>query len=97
MAPATAAKAAAKDENDPAAAKLAVWKEALYEKVRETSREDDRFTQQDLMDLGVLPPGDQALLLRVIQELSNDKLFVTMRESTGEVSWKWRDVQEAHK
>lgn len=97
MAPSTAARAAAKDENDPAAAKLAVWKEALYDKVRESGRENDLFSQEDLTDLGVLPPGDGALLLQVIQALSNDKLFVTFKDHSGRIGWKWRDVQEAHK
>lgn len=97
MAPAMAARATPKDESDPAAAKLAVWKEALYEKIRESTRENETFSQQDLTDLGVLPPGDQALMLRVIQDLSNDKLFVTFREQSGGICWKWRDIQEAHK
>ncbi|KAF4125005.1 hypothetical protein GMORB2_3844 [Geosmithia morbida] len=108
MAPATGARgaaaaaaaavaAAAKDENDPTAAKLAVWKDALYDKVRESGRENDLFTQDNLMDLGVIPNGDKGLLLRVVQALSDDKLFVTMREASGNVFWKWRDAQEAHK
>ncbi|KFH43334.1 DNA-directed RNA polymerase III subunit-like protein [Hapsidospora chrysogenum ATCC 11550] len=99
MAPATAARAsAARDEgSDPEAAKLAVWKQALYDRVRETRRENDLFTQEDLTDLGVIPNKDKGLLLQVIQALSNDKLFVTFREASGQVCWKWRDEQEAHK
>ena len=68
----------------------------LYDRAKETSRPDDPFSQEDLLDLDVIPNGDKALLLRVIQALSDEKLFVTMRDSTG-IVWKWRDEKEAEK
>lgn len=92
-APASAAGAAGTAE----AAKLAVWKEALYERCREAGPENGLFSQDDLLQLDVIPNKDLLLLARVVQSLSDDKLFVTMRESSGQVLWKWRDAQEAHK
>lgn len=88
----------AKTEPDSDAAKLALWKDALYERVKESGRIDDPFSQDDLVELNVIPNGDKLLLMKVVQALSDDKLFVTMRDPTsGGVCWKWRDSQEAHK
>lgn len=84
-------------EGDGETAKLSVWKEALYDRVREEYREQDLFTQEDLAALQVVPNNDKLLLLRVVQALSNDSLLITFRETTNEVFWKWRDAQEAHK
>ncbi|KAL6919574.1 hypothetical protein ACHAPO_004001 [Fusarium lateritium] len=82
-------------EVDAATAKLGVWKEALYERCRESGT--DMFSQDDLMRLDVIPNRDLMLLARVVQSLTDDKLFITMREASGQVLWKWRDSQEAHK
>ncbi|EGR48352.1 uncharacterized protein TRIREDRAFT_4040 [Trichoderma reesei QM6a] len=79
---------------DVDAAKLAVLKELLYERCRE---EGDMFSQDDLLRMDVIPNRDLLLLARVVQSLSDDKLFITMREASGQVLWKWRDKQEAHK
>jgi DNA-directed RNA polymerase III subunit RPC6 len=98
MAPAaTGAARPVKDDNDADQAKLAVWKDALYDKVREAGREDDSWSQEELLDLDVIPKRDNNLLMRVVQGLSDDKLFFTLRESSGQVSWKWREVEEAQK
>lgn len=80
--------------NDADAAKLAVLKELLYDRCRE---EGDMFSQDDLLRMEVIPNRDLLLLARVVQSLSDDKLFITMREASGQVLWKWRDKQEAHK
>lgn len=82
---------------DADAAKLAVWKQALYEKCKDAAPENDMFSQDDLLRLDVIPNKDLLLLARVVQSLSDDKLFITMREASGQVLWKWRDAQEAHK
>ncbi|KAF4974381.1 hypothetical protein FZEAL_8713 [Fusarium zealandicum] len=82
-------------EGDAATAKLSVWKEALYDRCRESGV--DMFSQDDLLRLDVIPNRDLMLLARVVQSLSDDKLFITMREASGQVLWKWRDAQEAHK
>lgn len=55
------------------------------------------FSQDDLLRLDVIPNRDLKLLIEVVQALSNDKLFITMRDASGQVLWKWRDAQEAHK
>jgi DNA-directed RNA polymerase III subunit RPC6 len=84
--------------NEADTAKLAVWKEALYERCREAGDSNGGlFSQDDLLRLDVIPNRDAILLMRVVQSLSDDKLFVTMREASGNVLWKWRDAQEAHK
>ncbi|KID78824.1 uncharacterized protein G6M90_00g026210 [Metarhizium brunneum] len=94
--PASAAPVAAGgSESD--GAKLAVWKEALYERCKEAGPGNDLFSQDDLLRLDVIPNKDLLLLARVVQSLSDDKLFITMREASGQVLWKWRDAQEAHK
>ncbi|KAL7929418.1 RNA polymerase Rpc34 [Trichoderma chlorosporum] len=80
--------------SDPDPVKLAVLKELLYERCRE---EGDMFSQDDLLRMDVVPGRDLILLARVVQSLSDDKLFITMREASGQVLWKWRDKQEAHK
>lgn len=98
MAPPAAAVASGSGGNgDSELGKLQLLKDMLYERAKETSRPDDPFSQEELLELGVIPNGDKMLLLRVIQELSNDKLFVTMRDSSGGVCWKWRESQEAKK
>ncbi|TWU76287.1 34-kDa subunit of RNA polymerase III (C) [Metarhizium rileyi] len=94
--PASAAPVAA-GGSESEAAKLAVWKEALYERCKEAGPGNDLFSQDDLMRLDVIPNKDLLLLARVVQSLSDDKLFITMREASGQVLWKWRDAQEAHK
>lgn len=99
--PATAAAVAAPagggNESEADVAKLAVWKEALYERCKEAGPGNDLFSQDDLLRLDVIPNKDLGLLARVVQSLSDDKLFITMREASGQVLWKWRDAQEAHK
>lgn len=92
-----AAASAGSSGGDTDNAKLAVLKEALYEQCREAGQGNDMFSQDDLLRLNVIPNGDLLLLARVVQSLSDDKLFVTMREASGQVLWKWRDAQEAHK
>ncbi|QYS96496.1 RNA polymerase Rpc34 subunit [Trichoderma simmonsii] len=84
----------ANGSSDADSAKLAVLKELLYERCRE---EGDMFSQDDLLRMEVIPNRDLLLLARVVQSLSDDKLFITMREASGQVLWKWRDKQEAHK
>lgn len=94
--PASAAPAAA-GGSESEAAKFAVWKELLYERCKESGPGNDLFSQDDLLRLDVIPNKDLLLLARVVQSLSDDKLFITMREASGQVLWKWRDAQEAHK
>ncbi|KAF4592418.1 DNA-directed RNA polymerase III subunit rpc6 [Ophiocordyceps camponoti-floridani] len=79
------------------AGKLAVLKEMLYERCKEAGPDNDLFSQDDLLRLDVIPNRDLLLLARVVQSLSDDRLFITMREASGQVLWKWRDAQEAHK
>lgn len=79
------------------AGKLQLMKDMLYDRVTEISRPNDSFSQDDLLDLGVIPNGDKMLLLRVIQELNDSRLFVVMRDNSGGVCWKWRPREEASK
>ncbi|RCI12073.1 hypothetical protein L249_0516 [Ophiocordyceps polyrhachis-furcata BCC 54312] len=93
--PKPAAEADAAKEGE--AVKLSILKDALYERCKEAWPENDLFSQDELLQLGVIPNRDLMLLARVVQSLSDDKLFITMRESSGQVLWKWREAQEAHK
>ncbi|KAM0478287.1 hypothetical protein ACHAPX_005477 [Trichoderma viride] len=93
-APVAAASSSRANGSDADSAKLAVLKELLYDRCRE---EGDMFSQDDLLRMEVIPNRDLLLLARVVQSLSDDKLFITMREASGQVLWKWRDKQEAHK
>jgi|SRR5687767_13387041 DNA-directed RNA polymerase III subunit RPC6 len=80
--------------SEAATAKMDVWKKLLYERCKELG---EMFSQDDLLRLDVIPNRDLKLLIEVVQALSNDKLFITMRDASGQVLWKWRDAQEAHK
>ncbi|KAG6263428.1 hypothetical protein E4U49_002253 [Claviceps purpurea] len=91
------AASAAGNSDAAGTAKLSVWKEALYERCQEFGPDSHMFSQDDLLRLDVIPNKDLLLLARVVQSLSDDKLFITMREASGQVFWKWRDAQEAHK
>lgn len=93
-APVAAGSSSRVNGSDADSAKLAVLKELLYDRCRE---EGDMFSQDDLLRMEVIPNRDLLLLARVVQSLSDDKLFITMREASGQVLWKWRDKQEAHK
>lgn len=93
-APVAAGSSSRANGSDADSAKLAVLKELLYDRCRE---EGDMFSQDDLLRMDVIPNRDLLLLARVVQSLSDDKLFITMREVSGQVLWKWRDKQEAHK
>ncbi|KJZ77012.1 hypothetical protein HIM_03333 [Hirsutella minnesotensis 3608] len=95
---AAASAAAAGGKNEAEDAKIAVWKDALYERVREAGPDsNDLFSQDELLKLDVIPNRDLMLLARVVQALTDEKLFITMRDGSGQVLWKWRDAQEAHK
>ncbi|KAK0391915.1 hypothetical protein NLU13_1413 [Sarocladium strictum] len=90
----TPAAAGPPEGSEAAAAKIDVWKKVLYERCKELG---EMFSQDDLLRLDVIPNRDLKLLIDVVQALSNDKLFITMRDASGQVLWKWRDAQEAHK
>lgn len=96
MAPPAAASASASASGSKSddAGKLVIWKQLLYDRVKEAYRPNDPFNQDDLIDLGVIPNGDKLLLLKAIQGLSDDKLFVVMTLS-GVVCWKWRTEEQA--
>ncbi|KAK5651515.1 hypothetical protein OQA88_11969 [Cercophora sp. LCS_1] len=78
-------------------AKLQVLKEALYEESRQNGTEARPFTQQDLLDLSIIPRDDPILLLRVIQALTNERLFVAVSTQTTELAWRWRSREDAKK
>jgi DNA-directed RNA polymerase III subunit RPC6 len=82
------------DAGDPN--KIQLLKDFLYNEARQHGSEARMFSQQDLIDLGVVPPGDPALLLKVIQGLCDDKLFVGVTSQTG-IAWRWRNKEDAKK
>ncbi|KAK3362470.1 RNA polymerase Rpc34 [Lasiosphaeria hispida] len=83
------------DEADDAA-KIAILKDALYDKVRDHGSELRLFTQKDLMELGIIPAGNLLLLVRVVQALTDDKLFVGVNSGAG-IAWRWRSREDAKK
>ncbi|RDA90286.1 hypothetical protein CP533_1490 [Ophiocordyceps camponoti-saundersi (nom. inval.)] len=101
MATPTAPKVEPKSEAEAGAegeaVKLSILKDALYEACKEAWPDNGLFSQDELLQLNVIPNRNLLLLAKVVQSLSDDKLFITMRESSGQVLWKWREAQEAHK
>lgn len=79
------------------AAKIQIWKDALYEEVRQHGSEARHFTQQDLLDLGVIPNNDTLLLLNVVQGLTSDKLLVGVTGGSTGIAWRWRSREDAKK
>jgi len=84
----------ADDGDDPS--KIQLLKDLLYSEAQEHGSEARMFSQKDLTDLGVVPPGDPALLLKIIQGLCDDKLFVGVTSPTG-IAWRWRNKVDAKK
>jgi DNA-directed RNA polymerase III subunit RPC6 len=76
--------------------KIQILKDLLYNEAQQHGSESRMFSQKDLTDLGVVPPGDPALLLKVIQGLCDDKLFVGVNSQTG-IAWRWRNKEDARK
>ncbi|KAK0632622.1 RNA polymerase Rpc34 [Immersiella caudata] len=76
--------------------KIQLLKDLLYSEAQEHGSESRMFSQKDLTDLGVVPPGDPALLLKIIQGLCDDKLFVGVNSPTG-IAWRWRNKEDAKK
>ncbi|KAM7216565.1 DNA-directed RNA polymerase [Rhypophila decipiens] len=76
--------------------KIDVFKDLLYDAVREHGSESRLFTQSDLLDLNVIPDRDVLLLVKVVQALTADKLLVATREGST-LAWRWRSREEAKK
>ncbi|KAK0734732.1 RNA polymerase Rpc34 [Lasiosphaeria miniovina] len=79
-----------------AGAKIQILKDALYDEARQHGSADRLFTQKDLLDLNVIPSNDVVLLLRVVQSLTDDKLFVGGTNHAG-LAWRWRSREDAQK
>ncbi|KAK3329928.1 DNA-directed RNA polymerase III-like protein [Apodospora peruviana] len=82
------------DEDDPA--KIQILKDALYDAARENGSEARAFSQKDLLDFDIIPADNPMLLLRVVQRLCDDKLFVGITQATG-LAWRWRNKEDAKK
>ncbi|KAK0630225.1 RNA polymerase Rpc34 [Bombardia bombarda] len=78
------------------AAKLQILKDALYDEARQHGSESRLFTQRDLLGLNVIPNENATLLLRVVQGLCDDKLFVGTNNHAG-LAWRWRSKEDAKK
>jgi len=84
------------DEPEGESAKIQVFKDALYDEAQQHGSDSRLFSQQDLLDLGVIPNDDISLLLAVIQGLTRDKLFVGVQANQG-MAWRWRSREDAKK
>lgn len=78
-------------------AKLQILKDALYEEMRQHGSETRLFTQNDLLDLGIIPNNNVVLLVRAVQGLTDDKLLVGTTNHHAGLAWRWRSREEAKK
>ncbi|KFZ17354.1 hypothetical protein V502_04627 [Pseudogymnoascus sp. VKM F-4520 (FW-2644)] len=75
-------------------AKLEILKNQVYEQCLD-EEPDTVFRQQDILDMGVIPDSDAALLLAVTQRLVDEKLFKMVRD--GQLGWMYRPLEDALK
>ncbi len=54
------------------------------------------FHQNDIWEMDVIPDNDVQVLLQVIQQLLDEKLFKVVHDGDG-MGWKIRTVEEARK
>jgi DNA-directed RNA polymerase III subunit RPC6 len=75
-------------------AKLEVIKNQVYEQCQD-EEPDTVFRQQDILEMGVIPDNDAAMLLAVTQKLVDEKLFKMVRD--GQLGWMYRPLEDAIK
>jgi len=73
-----------------------VLKATLYDACRACGTTDRHFTQNDLLDLNIIPGRDLQTLLAIINALCREKLFVPCTDD-GQPAWRWRPKEEADK
>lgn len=78
---------------DPA--KLTVLKDALYDAAQQAGSDQTHFTQEELLDFGVT--ADAGVLMRLIQQLMNERLFASAARQGGGYLWRWRSPADAAK
>ncbi len=76
--------------------KLAVLKTALYEAIVDNSSDWRLWTQKDLENLDIVP-NNTTVLLRVIQELCNERLLRPANDGRMGICWRWRSAEDADK
>lgn len=57
--------------------------------------ENITFSQRDLLETGLIPGNDNALLGRIIQRLMNSYLFAARQDDHGYSSWAVRSIEDA--
>ncbi|TPX16027.1 uncharacterized protein E0L32_000361 [Thyridium curvatum] len=77
--------------------KIEILKESLYDACAAAGSTNRVFTQADFMNFDIIPDGNINTLMRVVQELSNEKLFKPVGDGRGGVNWKYRSQEDAHK
>ena len=82
--------------DDEDSAKVQILKDALYDEARNHGSEERFFSQKDLIDLGVIPDSNLMLLVKVVQSLCDDRLFVGVNTGSG-IAWRWRNREDAKK
>ena len=78
---------------DPA--KVDFLKHALYETVKDNSNTTQNWTQSALLDLDTIPGNSVNLLIKVLQSLTDDFLFLTVTDGHLGLCWKWRSEKDA--
>jgi DNA-directed RNA polymerase III subunit RPC6 len=77
--------------------KVDVLKDALYEACSEHGDDRRLFTQADLLGLNILPTHDVGLLMRLVQALTNERLFVAVTDVRVGLAWRFRRREDAEK
>ncbi len=77
-------------------AQLDILKDALYEQATQHGSEERTFSQNDLLDFGIIPNDSVELLVQAVQGLVNDFLFVATQDR-GAIAWRWRQREDARK
>ncbi|KAM7188453.1 DNA-directed RNA polymerase [Naviculisporaceae sp. PSN 640] len=78
------------------ALKMGVFKDLLYDAISDFGSDTRLFTQNDLLDLNVIPNRDATLLLKVVQALTSAKLLIGTTTADG-LAWRRRSREEAKK
>jgi len=74
--------------------KIETLKAILYETVKDDSGEGRLWSQQDLLDLDIIPGGNITVLMSVVQKLCNERLFKLVEGNNG-VCYRWRSEEDA--
>jgi DNA-directed RNA polymerase III subunit RPC6 len=85
------------DDGDAAESKTSLYKDSLYEECKSRGGADQVYTQRDLLDFEIIPNREVKLLVQVVQLLVDDNLLIPCRGRDQQLSFRWREKQDAVK